>query len=61
MSEYDYLNFTLELLNLMIDEIQNLEWKSEIPENMKRLQATHKHLSIAYTYAEPIIERGTKI
>ena len=37
MSEYDYLKFILELLNLMIDEIQNLEWKSENADNMKRL------------------------
>ena len=58
MSDYDNLKFTLELLNLMIDTIQDLEFKSNNAENIKRLHMTYENLRKAYVYASPIIERG---
>lgn len=58
MNDYDYLKFTLELLNLMCDEIQDLEYRSHNAETIKRLHACYVNLSKAYVYAEPILERG---
>ena len=58
MNDFDNLKFTLELLNLMIDTIQDLEFKSTNAENIKRLHMTYENLRKAYVYASPIIERG---
>ena len=58
MNDYDYLKFVLELLNLMCDEIQDLEYRSHNAENIKRLHLTYENLRKAYVYASPIIERG---
>lgn len=61
MNDYDKLKFVLELLNLMCDEIQDIEFKSQNAENIKRLHYCYENLSKAYVYASPIIERGKNI
>lgn len=58
MKDYDYLKFCLELLNLMIDEFEELEWKSNKADSVKRLHVANENLKKAYCVAEIIIENG---
>lgn len=37
MTDYDYLKFTLELLDLIIKEFEDLEWKSNKADSIKRI------------------------
>lgn len=58
MTDYDYLKFCLELLDLMIKEFEDLEWKSNKSDSIKRLHIANESLKKAFCIAEVIIENG---
>ena len=58
MSDYDYLKFTLELLDLIIKEFEDLEWKSNKADTIKRIHYANESLKKAYCIAEVLIEKG---
>lgn len=57
MNDFDYLKFDLELLNLMIDNVEDILFKAQQPETIKRLDYCLQNLKKAYNYASPIIDR----
>lgn len=58
MTDYDYLKFTIELLDLIIKEFEDLEWKSNKSDTIKRLHYANESLKKAYCISEIIIENG---
>lgn len=58
MDFIDRLKFILELLNLMCDEVQDMEFASNNAENIKRLHITYDSMRKAYVTSSPIVERG---
>ena len=57
MSDFDNLKFILELLELMIENIEDMEFNSNYADTVKRLNSANNNLKKAYAIACPIISR----
>lgn len=58
MTDIDMFEFTLQLLNLMIDNFEDYINKSADAETLKRLDKSREHLRMAYVIASPILYKG---
>lgn len=57
MSDLDNLKFMLELLELMIENFEDIEFNSKFADTVKRLEHANQSLKKAYAIACPIITR----
>lgn len=58
MNDTDMFEFTLQLLNLMIDNFEDYTDKASDAETLKRLDKSREHLRMAYVIASPILYKG---
>ena len=58
MNDTDMFEFTLQLLNLMIDNFEDYTNKVADAETLKRLDKSREYLRMAYVIASPILYKG---